>query len=721
MSDLNPTYGALFVGFLLSAVLFGVTMLQTFVYFQQYASDRAWRKMSVCWLWFLDALHLALSAHFVYHYLVTDYARPDALSQIVWSYKLRIVVDALVVASVHTLYTSRLWTLLAIDDHVEPFGKEARRWSRQKMTVHASATRWVMRRIAPWLASALVVVGYALGIVMCIVTFKLDTFGDLLHAPWATFIPLGSSTVIDVIIAGSLCYFLARCRPRSTAMEGPAKTFMMYTLNTGIITRHVQPLTTPFQVRFSQCFVRSYDGRRSFCSLITISTMVAFPTTFIPIAIEFLVIKRTPSAAAVHIISLALTNAFPLRIVYINSLNARSVLHPAWHDHPDAPDCALPTLLPARARPAHDQKRPLPFPFPFPASSSSLQLAPSPIPTPTQAGASNRSPSHSPSPEWPRASPASTLRAPRMTHPDACPHYGVVETPVGISVDSQGGFAVPPLGSRAHSFASSASSVTATATTTPAAFLLPSPTSSPSLATTKASAMSFAHPLDPLTPLPHPQFPLRRHTVDVDEFGALSNAGHGTARSPGAEHPASPLDRALSPLRFASHAEGSRSPAGSLSTSTAPRSLSLSLPLPLPAPSSPSPSPTPTPSSPSFSIPSPCPSPSYTATAFPRPSRPRLPSAFSDSEEGGLSTLTSPPLVMPSLVQPPVLPSLMYDAAQGGGRRYTRMVNEARESRRGSGFAARDVGGGGGGGGMGVEDERGVWVWGGPGHGPLVS
>ncbi|KAI0651019.1 hypothetical protein C8Q79DRAFT_931003 [Trametes meyenii] len=281
MSGLNPTYGALFVGVLLSAVLFGVTMLQTFVYFQQYASDRAWRKLSVCWLWFLDALHLSLSAHFVYHYLVTDYDRPDALSQIVWSFKLRIVVDALVVASVHTLYTSRLWTLLAIDDHVEPFGKEARRWSRQKMTVRASATRWVMRRIAPWLASVLVVVGYALGIVMCIVTFKLDTFGDLSRAPWATFVPLGASTAIDVVIAGSLCYFLARCRPRSsTAMNGPAKTFMMYTLNTGVIT--------------------------SFCSLITISTMVAFPTTFIPIAIEFLVIKRTPPSSLLFYLPLGM-------------------------------------------------------------------------------------------------------------------------------------------------------------------------------------------------------------------------------------------------------------------------------------------------------------------------------------------------------------------------------------------------------------------------------
>ena len=71
MDDLDGTYGALFVGVLLSAVyahlslrsapvlilrprsnsLFGVTVLQAFVYLQQYPADSAWRKLAVYWLW----------------------------------------------------------------------------------------------------------------------------------------------------------------------------------------------------------------------------------------------------------------------------------------------------------------------------------------------------------------------------------------------------------------------------------------------------------------------------------------------------------------------------------------------------------------------------------------------------------------------------------------------------------------------------------------------
>lgn len=36
---------------------------------------------------FLDGLHLALSAHFVYYYLVVNYDNPSALLHMIWSFK----------------------------------------------------------------------------------------------------------------------------------------------------------------------------------------------------------------------------------------------------------------------------------------------------------------------------------------------------------------------------------------------------------------------------------------------------------------------------------------------------------------------------------------------------------------------------------------------------------------------------------------------------------
>ncbi|KAI0369582.1 hypothetical protein BV20DRAFT_1122026 [Pilatotrama ljubarskyi] len=702
MPNLNPTYGALLLGVLFSAVLFGVTVIQTFVYFQQYASDRAWRKLAVCWLWSLDALHLALSAHLVYFYLVTNYDKPDTLSEIVWSFKVRMVVDALVVSSVHTLYTSRLWTLLAIDDHVEPFGKEARRWSRQKMAVHASATRWIMRRIVPWLVSALVVVGYGIAIAMCFEAFKLSTFAELARAPWATYVPLAASTVIDAVIAGSLCYFLARCRPQFGAMNGPIKTLMVYTLNTGIITSVCSLIAISMVRDPVQCILGlgAHDGRVQ---------MVAYPTTFIPIAIEFLVIKLY-------------INSY--MAMYAPLLNARSALHPSQehhsrhtHAHTYSGRSFLPSGARVRTRSSRyalGEQKHLPlspsfpsesFPFPSSLSASSLHLSRLPIP----ANAPTSLTFDAPAP----------LAAPRLSHPDVYPQYGAVETAVGVALPTlslsfglaQAHGQAHAHAGRFHSFTSASSSATAASPASGSgsgsglsAPLLPI---SPLAA---AAAAVYATPVDPLSPVRPPgQHPLEEveegNMVIVEiPAGADANANthdNANAIEEGSETPPpdypSPPDRALSPLRFASYSSSSHpnlapyptaSPSGSFSAACA----------------------SPWASSPSVNLALP-----------PRPSRPRLGSAYStDAADAGAGEVR----------ESGALPALMYGGSERGsvggggggsmgGRRYTRMVSEAREWRRGCAVGQRGVsetlGGEVGGAGGGVEDERGVWVWGGPG------
>ncbi|KAL7278801.1 hypothetical protein ACG7TL_007812 [Trametes sanguinea] len=727
--NFGPTYGALFIGLLFSAVLFGVTMLQTFVYFQQYPSDRAWRKLAVSWLWFLDALHLALSAHFVYHYLVSNYANPAALSHIVWSFKFRVVID---------LPTQ----VLAIDEHIAPFGKEARRWSRQKVTVHACASRWVMRKIAPWLVdtvrgvvrvrdfagtlTARCSVDAAIAIAMCYETIKLETFDDLLHAPvrspgslsfhadpsivwqWATYVPLGTSTVIDAMISGSLCYFLWRCRPQSETGNGPIKTLMVYTLNTGIIT--------------------------SFCSLITISMMVAYPMTFIPIAIEFLVIK-----------------------LYINSymamLNARTV----WQPSQAAPLTTRHSFLPStsgsslpRPRSSFRDHKGLPFPSVFPVTSdaslplttrtyapaggggggggslSTLAYAPAAVAAVYPLSARNKG-------EWERRGSVSEagsgwdlvevdaeadaplpLRLPRLSHPDVCPQYGLVEA------------APAPL-------------VTVPSTVAPFALGVGfGGGGGQKRRANVALARVFAEPVDPLTPcppppppppsgeedaslttpLPPPRPPMSANPTmttttafwgEPDPAAARSALGHDPEPEP--EQP-TPPERALSPLRFASyssscmrssfshsHAHAHRGSAsqGGAGGGFSPRASASS------------------PGAAQLEIP-------------PRPGRPRLPSACSTAG---------------SFVSASADFAAVADGAEGGGGvrrgsgqsgRFAMMVSAARESRRelyrveggagaGAGAGARASGSGGEVGFVRVAGrraeaaEKGTWVWGGPGAG----
>ncbi|KAI0323926.1 hypothetical protein GY45DRAFT_498879 [Cubamyces sp. BRFM 1775] len=776
--NLNPTYGALFIGVLISSVLFGVTMLQTLVYFQQYPSDRAWRKLAVSWLWFLDALHLALSAHFVYHYLVSNNANSDALSQIVWSFKLRIVVDSLVVSSVHTsvyfsatikasclrgwllmphsfsLYTSRLWTLLAIDDRVEPFGKEARRWSKQKMPVHASATRWIMRRVMPWFVSVLVVIGYAIVAVMCYETIRLDSFDDLAQSPCANYVPLASSIIIDAVIAGTLCYFLARCRPRSAAMNGPIKALMVYTMNTGVIT--------------------------SVCSLITMVMMAAFPKTFIPIAID---------------------SFFPPSVLVRNPVRLGDPLdqkHPPFGSFP---------AFSASASASSIQLIHITQPTPNPANTLSTTSLPLPqnalCPPGSDMYPGSGATGMGETTEWTRTSPPQTLRVPRLSHPDVCTHEGIVETVVGVGVSVAFPTHTHPisLGSlqRMHSFADSgASSATAVTTTLP----LPTAHVSSRHHPLAATASLYDNPIDPLTPIStltsgciraSPTHPLASgmdvHTgvegVADPNSNANSNAKLGMYRdrdSLGA--PSFPGDRALSPLRFASYSSSTPSCSFSFSpsmpgTPTSPRTpVTPVTPNILNTPSKDRDARIPIrslgslteihthPQEPSRMQPQSQPqtsaqtqtqgrrSPSPIPLLPPRPSRPRLPSAYSTtSSEMDRDAETRRSVSAGVVPYASGQRGSIYGSGSSTGRdrdRYTRMVCAARESRRGLRLVdlqsaerekerekererekaeelervlgregAREGEGEEGGeqpGRLGcMEDERGVWVWGGPG------
>lgn len=111
--QLASTFGVLFIGVILAAILFGVTNVQAFIYFQTHShggTGITFYKLVVICLWIFDALHLALIVHCVYFYLVINYANISALTEIVWSAKLQVVVFAFSVFAVRLLYVHRIWT-----------------------------------------------------------------------------------------------------------------------------------------------------------------------------------------------------------------------------------------------------------------------------------------------------------------------------------------------------------------------------------------------------------------------------------------------------------------------------------------------------------------------------------------------------------------------------------------------------------------------------------
>ncbi|KAG0700086.1 hypothetical protein DFH29DRAFT_651197 [Suillus ampliporus] len=108
--DLNNTFGVLYISTAIGAILFGLSIVQAFLYFQTHRdSGVTVYKLAICCLLFLDALQVAFTNHTIYYYLIANYANPPALSEYVWSMKAQILVDTLIVNGVHLLYLLPIW------------------------------------------------------------------------------------------------------------------------------------------------------------------------------------------------------------------------------------------------------------------------------------------------------------------------------------------------------------------------------------------------------------------------------------------------------------------------------------------------------------------------------------------------------------------------------------------------------------------------------------
>ncbi|OAX40816.1 hypothetical protein K503DRAFT_864334 [Rhizopogon vinicolor AM-OR11-026] len=221
----------------MAAVLFGVSNVQAFVYFQTHKDSGITNfKLVVIGLWTLDALHLAFVIHSIYYYLVTNYANFNALTEIVWSGKLQIAFNMFTVWIVHFLYAYRIWIVST--------GRS---------------------RVLPITVGIIVTLALGVATVVTYEVYRSHLFTDLARIEWSTLMYLSTVTFIDFVIASSLCYLLATSRTGFSSTDSFLTKLMVYTINTGCLT--------------------------SVCSMVAFITCAVMPNNLIYVAVEFLVTK----------------------------------------------------------------------------------------------------------------------------------------------------------------------------------------------------------------------------------------------------------------------------------------------------------------------------------------------------------------------------------------------------------------------------------------------
>ncbi|KAJ8591408.1 hypothetical protein M405DRAFT_860551 [Rhizopogon salebrosus TDB-379] len=232
--DIGNTLGALFIGVILGAVLVGISNVQAFVYFYtRRKTGITFYAVVVPSLWTLDALHLAVIVHYVYYYLVTDFSNLSELSQVVWSFKLHIFLDIIIIFSVHALYLHRIWK--------------------------ASKGR---SRAIPIIIAIVVAIGFGFAIVVFQITYKAHVFADFKQSRWLTYTGQATAIFAYLLIASSLCYFLATSRTGFSSIDSFMVKVMAVVVNTGILT--------------------------GLCSVAVVVIRAAMPKTYIFLSIQFL-------------------------------------------------------------------------------------------------------------------------------------------------------------------------------------------------------------------------------------------------------------------------------------------------------------------------------------------------------------------------------------------------------------------------------------------------
>jgi len=207
-ADLRLSFGAMFIGCVISVSFSGIAALQAYLYFRQYRHRDSKRlRATVTSVWILDLIHTIFICQGIWHYLVLSWGDKEELDHLTWTVAMSIAITGLLTIVVHAFFANRVWQL-----------------SRRNIWLTALICVLAIIR----LASALTTTAQML---------RLKHFSTFIHDfRWLFTLGLALSCIIDVIITGSLCYYLQGNRTGYSSIDDVIHRLLLYTINNGLLT-----------------------------------------------------------------------------------------------------------------------------------------------------------------------------------------------------------------------------------------------------------------------------------------------------------------------------------------------------------------------------------------------------------------------------------------------------------------------------------------------------
>ncbi|KAF7340799.1 hypothetical protein MSAN_02109000 [Mycena sanguinolenta] len=227
VSAIKEALGTIFIGFTIATTLYGITVLQTYLYFKHYSKDPILLKGFVFVLWVLDTFTTILVAHSLYTYLVLNATDLQNDAAIPW--RSRSFAAENEVVDIITLFVQCF------------FGRQVFRFSRSK--------------IISGIIFSLSLAAFSMDIKVTSELFATLSISAL-SAPKVFIlgsIVQGLSALCDIVITVSLIYYLRgskrgimKLKPTSTLID----TLILYAITRGTATAICQLMFMILNVTF---------------------------------------------------------------------------------------------------------------------------------------------------------------------------------------------------------------------------------------------------------------------------------------------------------------------------------------------------------------------------------------------------------------------------------------------------------------------------------------
>jgi len=199
--------GPLFIAFIISSALFGVTCAQACLYFRRYTQDSTRLKSIVITLLFLESCNIAFVTYGMFVYTIIDRGDINCLTGILWSMLFQVVPANLVVTLVQYVWIIRIWTV-------------SRSPRRTQIT-------------AAMLSSVLIEA--VISIAWVVAAHTSTHWGQVQGVMWASVASFILRTFNDIVLTTLLCYHLQRSKNGLQETDSMIQTMIGYGLRAGVL------------------------------------------------------------------------------------------------------------------------------------------------------------------------------------------------------------------------------------------------------------------------------------------------------------------------------------------------------------------------------------------------------------------------------------------------------------------------------------------------------